>query len=138
MPRTARAKTWREVAPRVKALVEKKYKTHREFADVIGVSEGAVSLWLSGDRTPRADTLFRIVAAAGGSFGELLGEEPMRGAGNPRGREAGAERAGTVASSPQLSSLERRVAALERRVEFRGRPPRLSEDSPARRRRVTQ
>jgi transcriptional regulator with XRE-family HTH domain len=39
----------------------------QEFADLLGVTDGAVYHWLNGDRVPRPPVARRIVALTGGA-----------------------------------------------------------------------
>ena len=46
----------------------------REVAEALGVSTGAVAMWDTGERKPRADTLVKLAALYGTTVDELLRE----------------------------------------------------------------
>ena len=47
----------------------------REVAEALGVSTGAVAMWDTGERKPRADTLVKLAALYGTTVDELLRED---------------------------------------------------------------
>lgn len=71
-----RPPTWQDVAPRVKALVEKNFASQKAFAKALGEEESTVSQWLSGKRNPRVDVAIRAVRLAGGVWSALFDEGP--------------------------------------------------------------
>lgn len=50
--------------------------TQRELADRAGTSPAAISLYESGQRIPRVDTLARLIAATGHSLEMLVPDRP--------------------------------------------------------------
>ena len=46
---------------KLKEWIEKEHKTQQEVADAIGVAQGQVSAWCSGDKMPRPDNVRKIV-----------------------------------------------------------------------------
>lgn len=72
--------SWKALAPKVLALAEGARMQQKRLASQLGVSPSTLSLWLTGRRTPRFDKAMRLVAAVGGSWSNLLGEQPTRSA----------------------------------------------------------
>ena len=57
----------------LRSLREARGYSQREFADAVGVrSVGAVSMWETGERTPRAALLPKIADVLGCTIDELL------------------------------------------------------------------
>lgn len=51
---------------KLKEWIEKEHKTQQEVADAIGVAQGQVSAWCSGDKMPRPENIRKIVEYTGG------------------------------------------------------------------------
>ena len=60
---------------RVTALMLKIGVTQKQLAEKIGVTESAMSYYVSGTRTPRSDVLLRVANALGTSTDYLLGND---------------------------------------------------------------
>lgn len=56
---------------KIKAAFERSGLTQRDLANAVGVDESTVSLWLSGERTPRVKNLERLARAMGLEASEL-------------------------------------------------------------------
>ena len=63
-------------AKTLKVLLEQKNKTQRDLADYLGVSETAVSKWVSGGSMPRMDKIDAICEYLGVSRYEIFGMSP--------------------------------------------------------------
>ena len=50
----------REIAVKIKELIDKKGLTQRQFAELLGKSESEISKWLSGKHNLTTDTIFAI------------------------------------------------------------------------------
>jgi transcriptional regulator with XRE-family HTH domain len=58
--------SWSKIAPKVRALSDRKFERRKDLVALLHESESNVSNWLSGSRTPQLDTAFRLVEAVGG------------------------------------------------------------------------
>lgn len=56
---------------KIKAAFERSGKSQRDVATAVGVDESTVSLWLSGERTPRVKNLEKLARALGVEAKEL-------------------------------------------------------------------
>lgn len=63
--------TMSSVAPKLRAALERAGITARDLAAKIGMDESTVSLWLSGQRTPRMKNLEKVARALGIEMAEL-------------------------------------------------------------------
>lgn len=57
---------------RISQLLSEKNMTQRELAQIAGITESAVSHYISGDRVPRGVTLIKIANALGTTTDDLL------------------------------------------------------------------
>lgn len=120
---TPRYRTWRDVAPKVKEAVARRFPSQRVFAERLGQSQPIVSLWLSGARSPRFDMALKVLELAGVDFTEIFGPPPPAKPAAPKpppdlSREVAALRqiveTLSVKSGP-LPGARRRAAAGKRR-----------------------
>ena len=61
----------RDLAPKLRAALDRAGITARDLAGRIGLDESTVSLWLSGQRTPRMKNLEKVAQALGIELAEL-------------------------------------------------------------------
>ena len=59
------------LAPKLRALLDRKGITARDLAGLIDMDESTVSLWLSGGRTPRVKALQKVAEALGVEVAEI-------------------------------------------------------------------
>lgn len=59
------------LAPKLRVLLDRKGITARDLAGLIGMDESTVSLWLSGERTPRVKNLQKVAIALDVEMAEL-------------------------------------------------------------------
>lgn len=62
----------RNINCRISQLLLEKEMTQRELAQIAGITESAVSHYISGDRVPRGVTLMKIANALGTTTDDLL------------------------------------------------------------------
>lgn len=60
---------------RISALLKKNNKSQKELAETLGISEGVVSRYISGDREPKPEMLANIATALNTTSDYLLGIE---------------------------------------------------------------
>ena len=61
---------------KLKKLMRERRMSQRDLAGMSGVTEAAMSRYLSGERQPRADTLANMATALHTTSNDLLGLEP--------------------------------------------------------------
>lgn len=64
-------------APRLDAILKRAGLTNVALADEMGLSDGQVSRFRSGERMPTPDQLAYMIRRAGGSADEVLGIRPL-------------------------------------------------------------
>lgn len=64
-----------ELGKRVSELLQKKHMTQRELGARVGVSEGVISRYISGEREPKPETIANIATALNVTSDYLLGIE---------------------------------------------------------------
>lgn len=62
----------RNINCRISQLLLEKEMTQKELAQIAGITESAVSHYISGDRVPRGVTLMKIANALGTTTDDLL------------------------------------------------------------------
>lgn len=60
-----------DLPSRLRALRDDSGKTNRQLADEIGMDESTLSLWMSGERTPRMKNLEKLARAMGKELREV-------------------------------------------------------------------
>ena len=65
----------RELGNRIAEMLSKRGKTQRELASILGVTEGVVSRYVSGERDPKPETIANIATALRTTTDYLLGIE---------------------------------------------------------------
>lgn len=63
----------RQLGSRIQTLLSQKNMSRKEFADMTGLTEAAISRYINGQREPKAITLSIIANSLGVSLDELLG-----------------------------------------------------------------
>lgn len=63
-------------AEKLKLLMRRQRMSQRDLAKMSGVTEAAMSRYLSGERQPKAETLANMAVALHTTSGDLLGMEP--------------------------------------------------------------
>lgn len=69
-----------KINERIRMLMEEKHLTQKELAIKSGITEAAMSKYLSGERTPRIDIVVNLANALGVTTDELIGNDIENGA----------------------------------------------------------
>lgn len=65
-------------AERIKELRMERGYTHKQLADLLGISESSVSMWETGQRSPTKNRMYRIAELFDVSFDYLTGKSDSR------------------------------------------------------------